>query len=253
MLVVEWLDGVSEGYSDLLPSWWFEVGGDNSSLTHDVLGPKGGAYGVARCSLSVRGNIADMDYAGDHKDGNEAKFSLGTMRLIFTDPSRKSVREVQWRDAEHDAKFEVCATESYDLTALAGLTPFDPANQEDGRKQIERMVTLRQGQRSFRNALMNAYERRCAVTGCAVDDILEAAHISPYLGKHTNHVTNGLILRADIHTLFDRGLIKVGSDYRITARSDIEATYDLPEFITVPEAVTSRPDKKALENKANLL
>ena len=46
MLVVEWLDGISEGYSDLLPSWWFEKEGGPASLTHDVLGPKGGAYGV---------------------------------------------------------------------------------------------------------------------------------------------------------------------------------------------------------------
>ena len=47
----------------------------------------------------------------------------------------------------------------------------------------------------------------CAVTGCTVTRVLEAAHLRPYRGKHTNHVTNGLLLRADIHTLLDYELL----------------------------------------------
>ena len=41
------------------------------------------------------------------------------------------------------------------------------------------------------------------MTGCDVVQALDAAHISPYLGDQSNHVTNGVLLRADIHTLFD--------------------------------------------------
>ncbi|MEG8052564.1 HNH endonuclease signature motif containing protein [Sphingomonas aerolata] len=215
-------------------------------------GPRGGKS-AAKCAVSVRGNIADLDYGGDHAGHNERRFYVGTMRLIFSDSSRKTVSDVQWRD--HDgAEFEECDVECRDLIQSAPPSgPFpDPTSIEDGRKKIERMVTLRQGQPAFRKALMDAYERRCAVTGCTIDDVLEAAHISPYLGEHTNHVTNGLLLRADIHTLFDRGLIKVGSDYRITARHDIKAAYDLPEFITVPEAISSRPDKRRLKSRAIL-
>ena len=59
----------------------------------------------------------------------------------------------------------------------------------------------------FRDALIGAYAGRCAITGCSVLDILEAAHITPYLGPDTNHVTNGLLLRADLHTLFDTCLL----------------------------------------------
>jgi predicted restriction endonuclease len=70
-------------------------------------------------------------------------------------------------------------------------------------------VVQRQGQPEFRNRLIEAYGGRCAITGCDAIDALEAAHISPYLGPKTNHVSNGLLLRADIHTLFDRGLLGI--------------------------------------------
>ncbi|WP_429000276.1 HNH endonuclease [Stenotrophomonas rhizophila] len=47
------------------------------------------------------------------------------------------------------------------------------------------------------------------MTGCGVVDVLEAAHVPPYMGKETNVVSNGLLLRADVHTLFDPFLIGV--------------------------------------------
>ena len=56
------------------------------------------------------------------------------------------------------------------------------------------------------------YGRRCAISGCPVLDVLEAAHIHPYRGKETNHVANGLLLRADFHTLLDCGLLAVDPD-----------------------------------------
>lgn len=82
----------------------------------------------------------------------------------------------------------------------------------DTRDRADRTIALRQGQPSFRRELLAAYERRCALTGCDVVDVLEAAHISPYLGTHTNVVSNGLLLRADVHTLFDRHLVTVTPD-----------------------------------------
>jgi putative restriction endonuclease len=86
---------------------------------------------------------------------------------------------------------------------------FDASNQEDGRKRELRAIALRRGQPAFRRELLDAYEGKCAVTGCTVTSILEAAHIVPYLGQHTNHVQNGLLLRADVHTLFDLGLLNI--------------------------------------------
>jgi hypothetical protein len=84
---------------------------------------------------------------------------------------------------------------------------FDPNNATEGRKRVERAITLRRGQLVFRRALLVAYNRRCAVTNCDCPDALEAAHILPYDGESTHHVQNGILLRSDIHTLFDIGRI----------------------------------------------
>lgn len=85
--------------------------------------------------------------------------------------------------------------------------PFDPNGREDARERVLREIVQRRGQQKFRKALIAAYEGRCAITGCSVTPLLEAAHITPYLGQETNSTTNGLLLRADIHTLWDLGLI----------------------------------------------
>lgn len=90
--------------------------------------------------------------------------------------------------------------------------PFDPTGQEDARARVLREVVQRRGQRKFRKALIDAYGGRCAITGCPVVPLLEAAHITPYLGPDTNAIKNGILLRADIHTLWDLGLLAVDPD-----------------------------------------
>ncbi|HWL69447.1 MAG TPA: DUF3427 domain-containing protein [Geminicoccus sp.] len=86
---------------------------------------------------------------------------------------------------------------------------FDPQNLEDARTTVLRAIKARRGQAEFRRSLMAAYGERCAVTGCAVADVLEAAHILSYRGEETNHPSNGLLLRTDLHTLFDCDLVSV--------------------------------------------
>jgi len=87
--------------------------------------------------------------------------------------------------------------------------PYNPTSKMDGREKILRSIRVRRGQQSFRNSLLRAYSEKCAFTDCEVLGVLEAAHISPYRGEHTNRVANGLLLRADMHTLFDSGLITI--------------------------------------------
>lgn len=101
---------------------------------------------------------------------------------------------------------------------------FDPKSIEDGRKKIWAQVKRRQGQPAFRRGLLDAYGGRCAVTGCPIEALLEAAHILPYRGGETNVVQNGLLLRADIHTLFDLGLLAVGADGRLLVSEKLDAT-----------------------------
>ena len=99
-------------------------------------------------------------------------------------------------------------------SGLVGIgDPFDPAAVADARMKTLELVARRQGQQAFRAALMDAYHGRCAITGCAVVDVLEAAHITPYRGAATDVPTNGLLLRADLHTLYDRGRIAVHEEH----------------------------------------
>lgn len=249
MLVILWKSGPSKGYSDLLPRWWFNEDRPAMSLEHDVQGPKGGRS-IARCTLKVTGSIAVLGYDGEHAEYNAGRFHPGAMKITFADAGRSKVEAVHWRDAEATGWEEIDDAESrWNDDRLDDLESFDPTDLEDGRRRINRMVVLRQGQRAFRDALMDAYGRRCAITGCTIGDILEAAHISPYLGAHTNHVTNGLLLRADIHTLFDRGVIKVDEHCRIIAPQHIKEYYGLPEKIEPPQNPMHKPNRTALAQK----
>lgn len=97
-------------------------------------------------------------------------------------------------------------------TQVADNGYFSPASLKDEREKKLREIVERRGQPDFRNKLIATYGGRCAVTGCDAVAALEAAHIIPYTGPQSNHVTNGLLLRADIHTLFDLDLIRIEPD-----------------------------------------
>jgi HNH endonuclease len=87
---------------------------------------------------------------------------------------------------------------------------FAPRGNLANRERALRSINARRGQPAFRNKLLNAYSSRCAMCGYDCLDALEAAHISGYWNEDSNHVQNGLLLRCDLHTLFDLG--KIGVD-----------------------------------------
>ncbi len=88
------------------------------------------------------------------------------------------------------------------------LKKFDPKKIADKRKKILALIVERQGGKDFRQNLLSLY-RRCVVTGSDAEPALEAAHIIPYQGEDTDHPANGLLLRGDIHTLFDLHLLSI--------------------------------------------
>jgi hypothetical protein len=89
---------------------------------------------------------------------------------------------------------------------------FDPTDERDARRRVLRTIDERRGQPAFRSSLLQTYGRRCAFSRYDAEESLEAAHVRPYMGSHTNHVQNGLLLRGDLHTLFDRRLIAIDVD-----------------------------------------
>lgn len=84
-----------------------------------------------------------------------------------------------------------------------------PGEDYDGRLRAMRSIVARQGQQRFRAELLRAYAGRCAISGEGVKPILDAAHIRPYRGPASNVITNGLLLRTDLHSLFDLQLCAV--------------------------------------------
>ncbi len=100
-----------------------------------------------------------------------------------------------------DEAWEPDTEENWNTNFVGGNT--------DTRDLVYLSVRLRRGQAAFRNALISSYGPQCMVTGCRVLAVIEAAHIKPYRGIEDHHVQNGLLLRADIHTLFDLNLIGI--------------------------------------------
>ncbi len=102
------------------------------------------------------------------------------------------------------------------------FTPLDV----DARRWRSLVRAERDGQSTFRLRLLDAYGGRCALTGERVVPVLEAAHIQPYLGPASNHVQNGLLLKADVHKLFDAGYATVTPDCRFRVSERVRADYE---------------------------
>lgn len=86
----------------------------------------------------------------------------------------------------------------------------DPASIIETRRRILREIALRRGQRRFRDRLIKRYGPQCQISGCHFPGLIEAAHIRPYSASEDNGAGNGLLLRSDLHTLFDLGLLGIG-------------------------------------------
>ncbi|MBE9198664.1 MULTISPECIES: HNH endonuclease [unclassified Nodularia (in: cyanobacteria)] len=128
---------------------------------------------------------------------------------------------------------------------------FNPENLEDARKRVITSIVRRQGQSTFRKTLIQVYNCKCVITGCNAEQVLEAAHIIPYLGSDTNHPTNGLLLRADIHTLFDLYLIAINPDKMTVEISNHLKNTSYGDLagnpILIPQNEDYKPNKQALE------
>ena len=129
-------------------------------------------------------------------------------------------------------------------------TGFDPKAVTDEREKRVTQIVQRRGQAAFRKSVLAAYEGRCAVTGYDATEALDAAHISPYRGETTNHVQNGLLLRADIHDLFDLGYLAVDTETMTVVLSEAMQASKYGHLhgqgIRLPSDESHRPSKDAL-------
>jgi len=112
----------------------------------------------------------------------------------------------------------------------------------------------RWGQGTFRALVTDTYRRRCAITHEKALPALEAAHIRRFRDVERHAVPNGILLRSDVHRLFDAGYITITPEYRVEASHHMKDDFDDGDNylklngreIWVPDLLAARPDPEAL-------
>lgn len=168
------------------------------------------------------------------------QYNSATHMFTFHGP----VNEATVRDGLY-ATFSPTDVKPDELSALKDLDGAD----ERKRAVAERVVRERQDK--FRKALLEAYGNACAITDIAVPEVLQAAHIDPYRGRRSQIASNGILLRADIHLLYDSDLITIEpGTHRVRASARLKQTpymrFDQAR-IREPESSRDVPDDELLE------
>jgi len=157
------------------------------------------------------------------------------------------LRESEWIPVPSDFSLNIVQGKGYDSNSGAGkalwaaiaerleartAVSVDPGPATIGAAESARygepvLVRPRLGQGSFRVIVTDAYERRCSITGERTLPALEAAHIKPYGSGGPHQPENGLLLRSDLHRLFDQGYITVGAeDLKVNVSSRIREEFE---------------------------
>ena len=126
---------------------------------------------------------------------------------------------------------------------------------QEPRYGAPQLVSPRLGQGTFRVSVMDAYQRACAVTQEHSLPALEAAHIQPFAEKGPQDVRNGILLRADLHRLFDQGYLTITTGHRLEVSPRLKADYDNGRTyyplhgakLMVPRAAQERPTPEFIQ------
>lgn len=176
-----------------------------------------------------------------------------------------------WVPAPGDWQREIVSGKGYDLTRNEGRLLLESCAEkartlqaalewteeavEAARFGNPALIRPRLGQSSFRIAVLDAYERRCAVTGERSLPVVEASHIKPYAAGGQHAVPNGLPLRRDLHRLFDLGFVTIRPDLRFAVSRSLRDSwqngrvyYELSDRqIRLPHNPAEHPDRELLE------
>lgn len=158
---------------------------------------------------------------------------------------------------ELSARFDsVLDIKEYSSSPDLDIKPFEPLSEtgaiEKRRKQFYR--TDRPGQKKFRDKMFRIYSSKCCITGIDTPEVLQAAHIEPYKNVGSHHSQNGMLLSAEMHLLFDSGLITIVQEdadtYKVFVNlgrtSDRFHQYHDKIITNIPRNKLERPSAKAL-------
>lgn len=244
---------------------------DHTKLFRDIL-IKLKNINAHRVSIYVAaGNTAANNYFDNYyrmiKFDNQSEFNFANIDLVkFMSNANEEIREKGKVNPEnsggsiHKRLLITSDLNENDWDELFGNTStkdilnleFINNQKEEDLEYTLQKVKKRLRQSKFRKELLIAYDNTCAITGSIVAPLLEAAHIQPYNGAHTSVVKNGILLRSDIHDLFDiyfggKRLLNISSDYIVEVHSSLKGSeyweYD-GKKINLPKNEKDHPDFK---------
>ncbi len=195
--------------------------------------------------------------------------------IILTDPV--FFQPEDWIELPPDWKPSIVQGKSYDTSTAIGKELwskiayklqkyrwFDRPVEEKSqlvREPVEAeyrdvLARVRVGQGTFRTLITDAYQRRCSITGEKTLPALEAAHIKPYAASGPHRTSNGLLLRSDIHRLYDSGYLTVTKDYRVEVSRRIKEEFENGKeyyrfhgksLLILPEQLADQPEQQYIE------
>jgi len=88
------------------------------------------------------------------------------------------------------------------------------------------LTKVRLGQGAFRVLVTDAYKRKCSISGERTLPVLEAAHIKPFAESGPHFISNALLLRSDLHKLFDSGYLTITPDLKVEVSKKIKEEFE---------------------------
>jgi hypothetical protein len=250
-LTICWKNKESRNYVDIIPASVFELETNFKEITHRIQPPSGSSYPV-KANIKVKDTVATLAYESSNNRIDDT--APGVTRIWFETSDRKNVRFVEWQDEggndfviPHPPPVVALADEEAEelITALA-VSEFGVDGLSEMARSIRFGTIARRPQQIFFSTnVRRAYEGKCALTRCNTPEALEAAHIKVIERSDDNNLNNGILLRADLHALFDAGLIALtldGSQVDFSPRLS-DPSYDYLRTIEVFRPRTGRPSE----------
>ncbi|MFY9177768.1 MAG: HNH endonuclease, partial [Caldicoprobacterales bacterium] len=201
-------------------------------LAWDAFGPKNGAYSLEELNKSIKryrsnSNIPDYNY------------NIGC--IILNKPF--FFEESDWIPVPRDWAPNIVQGKTYDTDTEIGHQLYQQVTErlqmisgehrattgeEPSHFRIygkEQIIRPRLGQGAFRIVVTEAYSRKCSITGERTLPVLDAAHIMPFSQKGPSITQNGILLRTDIHALFDKGYLTITDDLKVEVSRRLKEDY----------------------------
>ncbi|MCG8403047.1 MAG: HNH endonuclease [Firmicutes bacterium] len=193
------------------------------TLTWDVFGAKNGTRSLNEF----------LDRIDKYRNIQKNRIDPVVSSLILSTPF--FFDEPDWIPIPKSWSPNIVQGKTYNTDTIEGKSLYDAikkrlstgmsVREESARYGEPQIIKPRLGQGGFRVIVTEAYHRSCAITGEKTLPVLNASHIKPYSMEGPHTASNGLLLRQDIHTLFDRGYITINEDNVIEVSRRIKEDY----------------------------